>query len=479
MDKDGLQYKIFKNALYIILIISLVFLTKTIITNNAENNNFDIENGINNQFYYEELFDPIYYSYNYENYKNIYSQPNLKKYNDCAEYELDLYPDNFLNALEKSQKAHNIYFKNPSHDNMHYMVEAQYDTAFAYIEDNKRFIQSLLDIEEDVNFVMSNDEIITVSKLREYLQKNIDNGYAMIEKINKRSQSNGHSIYTEYNLEQYPNPELSKTDNIDLTNIITDDEALKLFKLYVKNSKDDISTQKKLDSYNVEDIFLTKIPLKCYDEYTEVYGVDDDIYAHMFYANIYGKTGIVEQYKYNEVWDMPFAGCNCPFIEEDRINWYLMKYIKDKILTNKYLGDSRIEKKFINSPTYTNSKIVSDYYEKELKIAFLKNNITNKHNEMWRLYNQINTKYFLYDEAANDINHKESLKYFEGPSDNVCEEYQNYVFVESMFHLNFMRWSESVFILNNDIELDKYEDRQYTINITDEKKFLYEVLENE
>ena len=199
----------------------------------------------------------------------------------------------------------------------------------------------------------------------------------------------------------------------------------------------------------------------------------------MFYANIYGKTGIVEQYKYNEVWDMPFAGCNCPFIEEDRINWYLMKYIKDKILTNKYLGDSRIEKKFINSPTYTNSKIVSDYYEKELKIAFLKNNITNKHNEMWRLYNQINTKYFLYDEAANDINHKESLKYFEGPSDNVCEEYQNYVFVESMFHLNFMRWSESVFILNNDIELDKYEDRQYTINITDEKKFLYEVLENE
>ena len=168
MDKDGLQYKIFKNALYIILIISLVFLTKTIITNNAENNNFDIENGINNQFYYEELFDPIYYSYNYENYKNIYSQPNLKKYNDCAEYELDLYPDNFLNALEKSQKAHNIYFKNPSHDNMHYMVEAQYDTAFAYIEDNKRFIQSLLDIEEDVNFVMSNDEIITVSKLREY-----------------------------------------------------------------------------------------------------------------------------------------------------------------------------------------------------------------------------------------------------------------------------------------------------------------------
>jgi len=472
MDK-----KIIYKILFVAALLLFAIVLKKGLTITVSNNNFNIRNGLHDQMYYAELFDPIYYSYNFEEHQNIYSQPKLNRYSECAEYELDLYPEDFLKELEKSQITHNRYFRNPTHDNLHLMIDQQYNTAFAYIADNQKFLQSLLDIDEEINFVMQNDKVITLENLRQYFIKNIDNGYAMVEKIHNREKKYSHKGTSIYNIESYPMPQLSRTDTIDISDMLTKDEALKMLKLYVESSKDDVSTQKKIDSYTVNDLFLTKIPLTCYDgKYTEIYGVDDDFYAHMFYANIHGQTGIVEDYKYKGVWDMPFAGCNCPFIEEDRISFYLIKYIQEEIITNEYLGETNIEKKFINSPTYNNMKIVSDLYEKEIKLSLMSNNIDKETNAMWRVYNQINTKYFLYDEAYNDINPKESMKYFEGPSDDICEEYQNYVLVESMFHLNFMRWSEAVFILDDTMELEDYTERENKINISDERDFLYNIL---
>ncbi|MFW6243329.1 MAG: hypothetical protein ACOC2W_04150 [bacterium] len=441
-------------------------------------NDFDISKGLHNNLYYAELFDPIYYSYGYEEYKNIYKQPSLKKYDECAEYNLDLYPENFLTELEKSQKAHNVYFKNPTHDNAHNMIDKQYDTAFAYIKDNERFLQSLLDIDDDINFIMSNNKIISLQDMRDYFKYNIENGYAMVDKINERSKTYLHSNYSSYNLEDIPNFQLSNTDTINKKDILTKNEALKMFKIYVNASKDDIKTQKKLDDYTIDDLFLAKIPLSCYDEYVPVYGVDDDIYANMFYANIYGETGVVEDYKYRDEWYMPFAACMCPFVEEDRINWYLIKDVAEELKTNEYLGQNIIEQKFIDSPTYLNLGILSDYYESEIKKAFLNNKITPITNNMWHLFNKINTKYYLYNEVYDVIDVYESMSYFEDSSDNVCEEYQNYVIVESMFHLNYMRWSKSVFILDDTILLDDYTERQYSVNITDEKEFIYGILHN-
>jgi hypothetical protein len=46
----------------------------------------------------------------------------------------------------------------------------------------------------------------------------------------------------------------------------------------------------------------------------------------------------------------------------------------------------------------------------------------------------------------DDINPGYSFAYFEDSTRDLCKEYQNVVFVESLFYLTFMPWSKSVYI---------------------------------
>jgi len=70
-----------------------------------------------------------------------------------------------------------------------------------------------------------------------------------------------------------------------------------------------------------------------------------------------------------------------------------------------------------------------------------------------------NTKFYIYYELYDDIHYEEGMSFF-GKSlnvEDVCDEYADFLIVETYFHLNFMSWSNAVYIGDN-----KYVGKAYT-----------------
>lgn len=466
------------NILLVLFLVSFLFLTIQLFVPDPEIK--DVIYNQANSYYYLELFDPIYFSYGFE-YDNIQRLDfDTGKYSSCSDYSIDLFPDNFYKQLEKTNELYITYYNNPNHETAHDVINQQRETALAYIDDNERFLKSLTDIDEETTFSMTNGKFITLAEVREYINQNIFNGYNILEELQQR-QIKLHR-QEEYNLLSAPSVSLSMSNNIDKQYLLDDEQALELLRLYVVASKDDISTQKKVSKYSTDDLFLAEIPLTCENNIPEnVYGVDDDFYAHMFYGDYDGDINIVEDYETRGELYMPIASCNCPYSEEDRVNWYLIKHIHEDIEKNGFTEYENYERKFLHEPTYKNVLLLSDVYEKELKNSFYYDTKNEDHLLMWKRMNKINTKFFLIDELLDDINLQESSKYFNTDAKNICDEYQNYVIVESMYHLTFMQWSDAVF--RDDVELPYDDDTSYeifvSVEIDDNKKFINDLLEKD
>jgi hypothetical protein len=439
-----------------LVLLSIIVSILLIVVSSNDNTipDIDIQVNLADGFYYKQLLEPIYLSHGFS-YSDV--EPlrlSTRKYSSCTDSNIYLFPNEFLIELSDTQFYYTKYLNNPTHENGHRLLNQQKDTAFAYINDNQEFLRVLTDFDYDELFGLPNGKSISLKELRLYIRQNIANGYLVLEELQTR----------EYMLHDNPDyfynsnsaSSLSTTHTIDNTYLIDEESALSLLKQYVLESADDKTAHKKVDSYTEEDLFLAEIPITCEDGMNaNVYGVDDDIYAHMFYGDYDGPINFIDDITQRGKLYMPIAACNCPYSEEDRVNWYVVKHIVEDLYDTGYTQFVDIERKLQEQPTYNNLNILSDLYTHQVKQDIMLNQVSDNTSLMWRRANQIDTKFFIYPELIDDINYKESSTYFTSESQNLCVEFQNYILVESLYHLNFMRWSPAVFITDEPLPFNE------------------------
>ncbi|MAH45331.1 hypothetical protein CMI37_05855 [Candidatus Pacearchaeota archaeon] len=403
------------------------------------------------QFYYINVFEPLYFSpvdtyeqLEFDKFKPISDYSFFNQFRSCSDNHIDLYPDDFLRMLKKSELKHIKFFNNPTRTSANNLLQQQRKTAHAYLSDIDRFYKSLEGIGKEENFMMPDTQLLTITNLKQILVDFRENTYAILVELDRREK-----ILTggeQYIVEHDKQVDCGAFDEVDTRYTLTPEIAKDLFLYYIDTSKDPQSEYNRAEQIPVSDFNSYLIELNCYNDYYDyVYGVDADMYGHMFMAKYDSSAhDVLDFYERNGNFDMPFTSCFCPFVEEDRINWYLIDYFNtDEDHEEEEIGC--MEHSFSHNPTQRNLDRWANENEQHMKRAYHTKEWDN-FDTLWKEKTQIETKFFLFTEAMDDINPGYSFAYFEDSTRDLCKEYQNVVFVESLFYLTFMPWSKSVYI---------------------------------
>ena len=432
--------RVTKSDVIITIIVCCFFLFLFVIDDDESSimtNDFDIKTQENFKsineynFYKKTLYEPILFSpLNNQNQNafmdiiDISDSSYIKRYENKYDFEFYVKPKRFYTNLENLNVAYYRYYHTPTKKNAYLLTKQQRLTIMSYIEDINTFIDNE-PLYEDIDFVNEYNVFLNKFEMNAYLLYGVDKFYDLLTEVDERYNL---ISYGETVIEEPYQPNLNDYKEYNPANILNQSMANKMFSVFTYYSPHKQDKIKKTLRLYDDQFKLYYIDSRCYKHKDiPVYGIDGNFYSNIFFASI-NSTGpdLVDRYKVEEDFDMSFTFCKCPYIEEDRIQWYLINHFV-KELKGKNIDE--YETKFLNNPSTHNIKLLGKYY----KYKFF----NTQDIKYWVYYNQIQTPLFLLVDSANNIDVK---IHFDQYSCDDCKEgdrMQSLYIIDSFYSLYY------------------------------------------
>jgi len=373
----------------------------------------------------------------------------FKEYTKNTGREIDIYPGDFLNEYEKTNTQTRIFLAEPTYENAVKLNMQQKRTLAAYSVDLGRFISSI-DANQNYSFMMRNGQVITKKELRDMLSDLNDNMAYILAQIQIREEIlNGQMGYSLPDVNKPDIAEFEVFTEDDFDNTISKSTAKDLFSLYTYYADDRKETHR---DYSEDDFKLYKINLKCWQNDSGfVYGISEDVYPNVLLAQ---KDMIKEDYRFAYNWDNGFTSCTCPYTDVERLNWFLVDNMYEKITKDTINSVKEYEDIFIQNPSQHNLELLAIVYRAQL-YEDIKAEKTEDLAKLWKRMHQIETKTFLYTEVMNDIDWEQHFAPFIIETDEHMEtHYQSIIASDSFYLMTFMPWSSSVWFRPDELRFD-------------------------
>lgn len=414
------------------------------------------ENANIEDFYLLTYIKPIFFSptdyegqLDFTQFEDLSNTEFFKTYTENTGRAIDIYPDQFLFEYEVNDRLTRTFLANPTYNNAVALSTQQKRTLMAYSVELGNFIKSIDDT-KDYSFMMRNGQILSKQELRDMFSDLNDNTAYILAQIEIRDEIlNGQMGYSlpDVNRPDIEEFEVFTEDDFDKT--ISKSTAKDLFSLYTNYADDKKKTHK---DYDEEAFKLYKINLKCWGQDSGfVYGISEDIYPNILLAE---KDMIVEDYRFTYIWDNGFSSCTCPYSDVERLNWFLVDNMYQKINEDMINSVKDYEQLFLDNPSQKNLELLAIVYRAQLYEDMRAENSEDLA-KLWKRMHQIETKSFLYTEIMNDIDWDEHFEPFVIIDDeHMGGHYQSIIASDTFYVMTFMPWSSSVWFRPEPMRFD-------------------------
>ncbi len=411
--------------------------TTEIITNNntiIENTTILITADPLESFFLITYTEPIFFTpedyigqINLGQYEDFTTQKVFQDYQKLTGEKLDVYPNEFLQEYDVTQRQTILFYADPTLENAEALIAQQRKTLLAYTLNLGDLIK-VFNNKYNYTFVTRYNRNFDRNMFLGVLSDFNDNTLKVKDEIDRRERIlQGKESYS---LSVIKKPELKEFEVFAPNDIISKDVASDIISVILYKMNNISKT------YIAEDLSLYKINLKCWSQDSAyVYGVNDNgAYPSIFNAEE----------------DMIIIDYTCPYSDVETLNWIAIDDILNKINKDPILKLEEYEMYFVNNPTQNNLELLSKVYRAQL-YDDLRNKNMKDVNALWIRTNQIDSKVNLYDDVYGYINFSQ---YYDIFVDDNIESYIQVILPNSFLFMTFMPWSSSVWFDETPMDFD-------------------------
>jgi len=472
------------------------------------------ENATLKNYYEITKLDPLFYSpfvdstfdfTKYRNYEEIIFSGftkqfgrSLYKYYQEQGKTLNLIPHKFLELLTENISKTNKFLESPTLDNAKELIVTNENTTDAYLEN----LHQLGEIINLVTSIQTPDKLVNTGLGRlqgfavaiadlKLMQKNGDELKNEIEK--RKKILNGEA---DFNIPKFVVPENLSTDEFATDTFFSKKDAKEeLWETYIWEWKDLATvikgrpfTREQFNSVNVQGPY--QIDILCFPPDSQfkhlVYGFfppENSFtlpYPRFMIADgltyrLPGHVPFTDQPREEWLKDNPMTLCSCPYIENAKLVWFLIDFMKIRLEDKKVFSvlssdnhsqnlnqiisqGATLEEKFLKYPTQNNLFLLGDHY-KAFYYAIAKmgengetvpRSIERSKETSWQYYTLVQSKIAFLQKVFDHLYgalEKRSVVDFR---DRFLSSPQHGILEGSQYSLLYMPWSKSVWRLNED-----------------------------
>ena len=437
-------------------------------------------------FYLKTYLDPLFYSpeepgkdLDLDGFEKFESQKILT---DRCGLEYDLIPQKYFESLEKNHRATEKFIKKASRENAENLMQKNRESIKAYSEYIGNFTQVLT---KNVsgnkcfrNGSIENSVIVTLTPgkhqiktetLLNYTRMANENAEKLVKDLRDREKllTSSKKLNITYNVKIpsfYGEADFDWNET-ETRRIINERRTREYSSKNLEKTGMDLITVDKVNKFLMQPVCLENQTL-------EITGTRKDVYP-----NIITRDRVFsESHQFDGLFENFFSVSKCPYVEETRLNWYVMDGIQEKLnkglVSEEYSGtdENRLESAeniFIQEPDQRHFKELSDTYNQILRKNLAQDKYSDSLGDIWRRGTQSKSKIDQFKDTYNDFYNNYHMKvwqsYWPTPvSENGTvprrnkfrpSKYFSFILMESEYPLTFMTWSSSVWRLETQPDL--------------------------